>query len=139
MFRGKFGPIFKKCFLILACISFLGATGSGVFRMINSPQTNVKDQTQTENKSPEERLKEAAKGYETVLQKEPNNRFALEKLVEIRLQLKEFQGALESTAKLVELYPENQQYQQVLEYIKDNLAQISPSDDNSSPSAEEGS
>ena len=137
MFKGKFGSVFKKCFLIFACISFFWATGSRVFNMMTNPQTDVASQTETESKSPEESLKEAEKGYQTVLEKEPNNRFALEKLMEIDLQLQDLQGALESLEKLVELYPENQQYRQTLEYIKENLAQASRADGNPSLPAKE--
>ncbi len=138
MFRGKYGPIFKKVFLILACISFFWATGSRVISMLTMPQTDVSSQTETETKSPEEILQEAEKGYKMVLEKEPNNRFALEKLIQIELQLQDFQGAVESLEKLVELHPENQQYQQTLEMIKENQAQTSQADDAPSlPSKEE--
>ena len=137
MFRGKYGPIFKKSFLILACISFFWATGSRVISMLTMPQTDVSSQTETETKSPEEILQEAEKGYKMVLEKEPNNRFALEKLMEVNLQQQNFSGALENLEKLVELYPENPQYQQTLAFIKENQAQVPRAEGNPLPPAKE--
>jgi tetratricopeptide (TPR) repeat protein len=131
MLKGKFREIIKKIIIIVSAISFFWVSGSRVVNMITKPQTEVPSQTET--KSPEQQLQEAEKGYETVLEKEPNNRFALEKLVETRLQLRDLQGALEPTEKLVELYPESQQYQQVLAIIKENIAKESQSQDNPSP------
>lgn len=63
-------------------------------------------------------LEEMAKGYERVLEREPENQFALQKLVEIRLQMNDLQGAVAPMEKLVKLNPDNAQYKALLEGIK---------------------
>jgi tetratricopeptide (TPR) repeat protein len=140
MFKGKLGEILKKAFMILGGLSFLWVTASGIFEMMFKPPTQQASQTET--LSPQEKLQEAAKGYESVLENEPNNRFALEELVKVRLQLGDLQAALKPTEKLVKLEPENQRYQEVLSKIKAGLAQekLPPSHQNSpSPSQENSS
>jgi tetratricopeptide (TPR) repeat protein len=51
-----------------------------------------------------------ASGYESVLEREPDNDFALAKLLEIRLQQRDFQKAIVPLERLVELHPEQIQY-----------------------------
>ena len=121
MLKGKFGEVFKKVFIVFAGLSFFWVTGSTVIQMMNNPQPEQVEQTATV--SPEEQLQQAAKGYETVLENEPNNRFALEELVKTYLQLGDLQKALKPTEKLVEIAPENQSYQEVLSKIKAGLEQ----------------
>jgi len=60
-------------------------------------------------------------GYQLVLDKEPNNVFALEKLVEVNLQLGNLAQALPLTEKLAALQPTNQRYQDVLKIIKQGI------------------
>ncbi|BAQ66112.1 hypothetical protein GM3709_2877 [Geminocystis sp. NIES-3709] len=90
--------------------------------MITKPQTPIAN-TQEENLSPEAILRKEMKGYELVLAKEPDNVFALEKLVEIHLQLRNLSTALPLVEKLVTIQPDNQRYQEVLKIIKQGLAQ----------------
>lgn len=56
-------------------------------------------------------LRSQEAGYEIVLEREPENRSALEGLVEVRIELNEMQGALEALDKLIELDPDNSNYQ----------------------------
>jgi hypothetical protein len=117
--------ILKKGFIIISGLAFFWFSAAGVVEMITQPATPpVKaNQTQGEDSSVKAKLEQEAKGYELVLSKEPNNRFALEKLVEIQLQLRNLQAALPLTEKLVKINPENTRYQEVLKIIKQGLAQ----------------
>ncbi len=54
-----------------------------------------------------EQLQTEADGYRAVLEREPDNRIALEGLINTQLQLNEPQGAIEPLIKLVELEPED--------------------------------
>jgi cytochrome c-type biogenesis protein CcmH/NrfG len=66
-------------------------------------------------------LEELVKGYESVLQREPENQFALQKLVETRLQMNDLQGAIVPMEKLVKLNPDNAQYKALLAGIKQRV------------------
>lgn len=114
----------KKVLTIISGLAFLLFSGSAIIRMILNPQTSSPDtQTNQVNNSPEEKLKQEAKGYEIVLAKEPNNRFALEKLVEIQLKLGNLQGAIPLLERLVKNYPDNERYQEVLTIIQQGIEQ----------------
>lgn len=133
----------KKVLIIISGLAFLLFSGSAVIRMILNPQTpSTNTQTSQVNDSPEERLKQQAKGYEIVLEKEPNNRFALEKLVELNLQLGNLQGAMPLMERLVKNYPDNERYQEVLTIINQGIEQQKnlssfPQNSNSNPNPEQ--
>jgi predicted Zn-dependent protease len=76
---------------------------------------------QTVVKSAETELQKQIKGYELVLQREPNNQLALEKLSIIRLKSGDNQGAIALMEKLVKLYPDRQDYQTVLTDVKKKM------------------
>jgi len=68
----------------------------------NSPQGNQSGQEAT---IPREKLEEMVKGYEKILEREPDNPTALQGLAQARLQLKDFIGAREPLEKLYQKYP----------------------------------
>ncbi|NCO73815.1 MAG: hypothetical protein GW795_01630 [Cyanobacteria bacterium] len=115
--------IFKKGFIIISGLAFFWFSASSMIKMVTKPATPPVNSSQGESLSPESALLKEAKGYELVLEKEPNNRFALEKLVEIQLQLKNLSAALPLMEKLVKIEPQNTKYQEVLNIIKQGLAQ----------------
>lgn len=118
MARKNFKEIFKKAFIIISGISFFWFSAEGVLRMMTQSQTLPQ---QSQQSSPEQKLEQEKKGYELVLTKEPDNIFALEKLVEINLQQRDLSSALPLTEKLVALQPDNKRYQEVLQIIKQGL------------------
>jgi tetratricopeptide (TPR) repeat protein len=97
-------------------VTYIG--GSMLFGGVNFLQQTWQKPQQPVVKSAETDLQTQIKGYELVLQREPNNQTALEKLSILRLNLGDNQGAIALIEKLVELHPDKQDYQTALTNIK---------------------
>ncbi|MCF4969224.1 tetratricopeptide repeat protein [Nostoc sp. CMAA1605] len=106
----------KRIWTTVSIISFFGSIAFGAVSTIQRAIQNPPQVTPTQSAEPS--LQEQAKGYELVLQREPNNQVALEKLSLIRVQLKDFKGAREILEKLVKQHPDRQDYQVILADIK---------------------
>ncbi|PHJ56813.1 hypothetical protein VF14_22660 [Nostoc linckia z18] len=104
---------------ILTMVSIASFMGSMLFSTIPSIQQALQSpKPVAASVSPESLLQQQAKGYELVLQREPENQLALEKLSVLRLKLNDPKGAMKPLEKLVKLHPERQDYKTVLEQIK---------------------
>jgi tetratricopeptide (TPR) repeat protein len=95
--------------LLIISSSFQGGQPTAV----NSPPTVAS--TPAAQKA---ELESRAKGYESVLQKEPDNKTALEELLKTRLALGDVKGAIVPLEKLAKLNPQETQYSILLAQAK---------------------
>ncbi|MDZ7959692.1 MAG: tetratricopeptide repeat protein [Aulosira sp. DedQUE10] len=117
---------------IVFLVSFVSSTVfSGVSLIKHAIQTS-----KTVVPSPESSLQKQEKGFEMVLQREPENLVALEGLVNVRIELKDTQGAIQALEKLVKLSPERQDYKDVLEQLKKEQGKSNSLTNNGSKSHE---
>lgn len=98
----------QKIMAVLSLLFLFSTTGSGVInflKQVGSEPVPVENQP-----SAEDPLRQQEHGYESVLQREPENQVALEGLVDTRLQMNDEKGAIEPLEKLVKLYPDRSDY-----------------------------
>ncbi|MDJ1178579.1 tetratricopeptide repeat protein [Roseofilum sp. BLCC_M91] len=125
---------FKKILIFVSIISFFGGTSLGMLRVfsgvINTEESNPASQSQSPELTPEQQLIQQARGYEVVLQREPENRIALEGLLVVRLQMNDLQNARIQLKKLVDLYPDDKTYEKLMTQLENELQkQTSSSED----------
>ncbi len=109
----------QKIVMVLSMLSFFGTSVFGLGKVFKGVFSSEPQPTQpAEEQSATALLQKQEKGYETVLQREPNNPTALEGLLKVRLEQNNIPGAIEPLEKLVKLYPERQDYQQLLTQLK---------------------
>ncbi|MGK7932622.1 MAG: tetratricopeptide repeat protein [Microcystaceae cyanobacterium] len=120
---------FQRIVVILSGVALLGVTI--IPFLTQSRQPSEPEIANTDNNSPEaantaenEQLKQIEAGYKSVLEREPENRVALQGLVEARARMNDFQGAKEPMEKLLSLEPDNPIYLQTLAQINLRLNDI---------------
>ncbi|MDJ0637160.1 MAG: tetratricopeptide repeat protein [Xenococcaceae cyanobacterium MO_188.B29] len=114
----------KRLLTILFGLAFLGSTVVFmVGSLFGSEQTASSPTSSQSIPSPEERLLLQARGYEKVLDREPENITALSGLVRTRLDMQDLEGAITPLEKLIELNPQRAELTTLLETIKQELAQ----------------
>jgi cytochrome c-type biogenesis protein CcmH/NrfG len=107
---------------IFALVSMVGFGGSTIFGMVSLFGSGLSSQHQQKSAtaavSQESLLAAQERGYETVLQREPQNQTALEGLANVRLQMNNKVGAIEPLDKLVKLNPDRADYKALLGQAK---------------------
>lgn len=113
----------QRIFIILSALAFIGSTVFGLVGLFGSAFQQPKQDAKTvEVKSRESQLQAQEHGYESVLQREPENQIALQGLVQIRLQKNDLPGAVAPMEKLVKLNPDKAEYKALLNGIKERAA-----------------
>jgi tetratricopeptide (TPR) repeat protein len=97
--------ILRIAFAFLGVVSFLGFSIAPIVRAFWSESPTA--QVQAPTGEVQNRLQERIAGYETVLQREPENVTALRGLADLNLELGKFDQAVEPLTKLVTLQPES--------------------------------
>ena len=115
--KPKENPL-KRILLVFSMVAFLGSTGYGLFGLYSNAFQQPQTTATSEEASVDQQLAVKERGYELVLEREPENRVALEGLVEIRLQMQDTQGAIASLEKLVELHPQEAGYKVQLKQLQ---------------------
>ncbi|NEQ46794.1 MAG: tetratricopeptide repeat protein [Leptolyngbya sp. SIOISBB] len=104
-------------FLALSVLPFL--TGG------NQPTTATSQgNNPSEGADPQAELEARARGYELVLEREPDNQTAIEGLVEARIQLEDLEGVVAPLEKLAELNPNTPEYRVLLGQTKQSIGDL---------------
>jgi cytochrome c-type biogenesis protein CcmH/NrfG len=111
---------FQQILTIISIVSFFGSTAYGAIAAIGSALKQPKE-VATAAASFESQLQAQERGYELVLQREPENQVALRGLMEARLQMKDAKGAIAPLEKLVKLNPSQQEYKMLLAQVKQQV------------------
>ncbi|MEM7760803.1 MAG: tetratricopeptide repeat protein [Cyanobacteria bacterium P01_A01_bin.40] len=118
--KAKKGKTLSRVVTLVLGLGFAGSTLaialSSVFSQNNYSASN--SDSSEEAPSVEEQIQLQAKGYEKVLEREPENFTALDGLTQIYLQTGQPEKAIPTLEKLVELYPEQQEYAGILQIIQ---------------------
>jgi tetratricopeptide (TPR) repeat protein len=112
--------------LILALAAFLSLSLLPILGGNNSRRanTNADPNPSTDPAAMQAELEAQARGYELVLEREPENQTALEGLVDTRIQLGDIQGVVDPLQKLVELNPEVTDYAVLLAQTKQQIGDL---------------
>jgi cytochrome c-type biogenesis protein CcmH/NrfG len=108
----------QRLIVIASGLALVGSSSVLLIEALFSDRQQSSSSQQNTSMAAIEQLKEQAKGYEAVLKREPNNSAALQNLAKIRLNLQDYQGAIDPLEKLVKLYPQDTQLPQLLTAVK---------------------
>ena len=122
--KPKENPL-KRILVVCSMVAFLGSTGYGLFGLYSNALQQPQTTATSEEASVDQQLAAKERGYELVLEREPENRVALEGLVEIRLQMQDTQGAIARLQRLVELHPQEAGYKVQLEQLQQQVGEES--------------
>lgn len=123
MSRRKRTQRIQQVFALVGIVGFAGSTIFGTAQLFGSNVQKPAQQNTTDAVPVESPLVGQARGYEMVLQREPENQTALEGLVNVRLQMKDYKGAVAPLEKLVKLHPDRQAYKALLAQVKQQANQ----------------
>lgn len=119
--KTKKSKTFLRAVTLIMGLGFAGSTLaialSSAFSHNNNYSASESDNS-GDAPSVEEQIQLQASGYEKVLAREPQNITALQGLAQIYLQTGNPEKAIPALEKLVEYYPEQQEYAGILQIVK---------------------
>lgn len=121
-------------------LGFAGSTIAIALSSVFSQDNYTASQSQSaEAPSLEEQIQMRIDGYEKVLAREPKNITALEGLAQLHLQTQNTEEAIPLLEKMVEYYPERQEFASILQIVKQRqeTQPTEPSQATETPSSEE--
>jgi tetratricopeptide (TPR) repeat protein len=104
--------------MLLALISFSVLPLVSSIAQENQASNQKSLDSQTALSQAQKALETKALGYQLVLEREPENQNALQKLLEVRLQQNDIKGAIEPLEKLAQLNPQQSDYTILLAQAK---------------------
>ncbi|WP_414544641.1 tetratricopeptide repeat protein [Nostoc sp. CCY0012] len=119
-----------RIILALAVLAFVGVSVIPIISALNNTSSPNQEATGTRtsvsSSDPTSKLADEVRGYELVLQREPENQTALKGLLQARLQLLslnqgDVQGVIEPLEKLAKLNPEQSEYGVLLAQAKQQM------------------
>ena len=110
---------FKKLIpIVIGLVSFTVISGNSLLKLFTASSITQHQSEIVENESTSNQLEVREQGYLTVLEREPENKIALEGLVQTQIKLDKKNEALINVNRLVELEPGNSEYQRILNSLK---------------------
>jgi cytochrome c-type biogenesis protein CcmH/NrfG len=118
-------PSYQKIFIIVSGLIFLGSMSifpmMGLFKG-NSSESARAPAAQNQGTAPSpDKIKEIERGYEKVLEREPDNVTALKGLAEVRLKQRDLKGGVVPLKKLSKMFPEEKQLAALVAKIEAQL------------------
>lgn len=107
----------QRIVILMFGLAFIGSTGAVVLAGLFDNR-NTASNTVSNSQTPEEQIQARVRGYEKVLEREPENFTALNGLAELYLQTGNTEKAIPVIEQLAQLQPERQEYQNILEVLK---------------------
>lgn len=121
-------PQRKTWILVVIGIIVVAFIGVSVFPFLNNRGTSQEasnpSSPQATTQQQQENLADKARGYEAVLEREPENESALQGLIEVRIQQGDIESALTPLEKLADLNPDQQAYRILLAQAKQQVGDL---------------
>ena len=116
-------------------LGFAGSTLAIALSSVFSQNNYTASESEQYGDAPslEEQIQMQVSGYEKVLAREPKNITALEGLAQIHLQTRNTDKAIPVLEKLVEYYPERQEFTGILQLLKQQASQNTPAQPEEKP------
>ncbi|MEO1148925.1 MAG: tetratricopeptide repeat protein [Cyanobacteria bacterium J06638_22] len=126
--KAKPSEIIKRLFLLGCLGAFAGSFLAGLIPLYFSQPATEAIEVPSDGLDTEANveLRQRERGYEIVLEQEPDNQIALEGLAQTRLDLGDPNGAIAPLEMLVKLYPDREDYQEQLDMAEQQASVETP-------------